>query len=217
MSCSAIGMRSWPIRSLLAVLFLTSWANFTVAQSLPTIVRVEEDWELVVGEPDCNADAPQITCVISPQGDLTSAHAVFELNGQSLTTFVPGGLQLQLWDGEAPLIERRFPNANRLVHTGEIVRWTQSVELDGGTVSFEITDGSSTTWGSFGGQGYLKGSVDTSLTDLNHYSPEVSVVNSGVSYAGNRVNSLVLKTLRVYLSTGEMYEDAVPRVVHSSQ
>src|SRR5687768_13037241 len=32
------------------------------------VFSVQEDWELVVGDPDPNCNAPQVTCVISPVG-----------------------------------------------------------------------------------------------------------------------------------------------------
>ena len=184
-------------------------------QSEPTIVRVEEDWEMVVGEPDPDTDSPQVTCVISACGDVESVHAVFELNQQSLPIFSPGGLQLQLWDGEVPLCDRKFPSYAILAQAGETIRWTQSVELDDGKLIFEIKDGTSTTWGGFGGQGYLKAVVDTTLTSLNAYRPEISANNSGINYAENRVQSLILKRVRAYTSTGEMIEHDTARVVHS--
>jgi len=184
-------------------------------QSEPTIVRVEEDWEMVVGEPDPDTSAPQVTCVISACGDVESVHAVFELNQQSLPAFTPGGLQLQLWDGEAPLCDRKFPSYAVLAQPGETIRWTQSVELDDGKLTFEIKDGSSATWGGFGGQGYLKAVVDTALTSLNDYRPQITANNSGINYAENRVESLILKRVRAYTSTGEMIEHDTATVVHA--
>lgn len=34
-------------------------------QAVPAAARVEEDWELVVNEPDPNNNGPQVTCTIS--------------------------------------------------------------------------------------------------------------------------------------------------------
>jgi len=210
-------VRCWPVFSVLAVLLLLAWVDVASAQSAPAIVRVEEDWELVVGDADPASDAPQVTCVISPNGSFDSLHATFVVNEQSLPIYEAGGLQLQLWEGEVPLTDRRFPNGNILSTAGEVIRWTQALELSGGMLTFEITDGTSTTWGSFGGQGYLKSSIATSLADLNAYDPAVSVEHSGVSYAGNRVVWLALKCVRAYTATGEEVEDATVRVVHSHQ
>ncbi|OHB83394.1 MAG: hypothetical protein A2V98_12490 [Planctomycetes bacterium RBG_16_64_12] len=212
----ATGTCSWPFRGFLALLLVLAWASTTKADSSSRIVRVEEDWELVVATPDPDSDGPQVACVISPVGDLDSVHAAFELNNQSLPSFVPGGLQLQIWSGEMPLSQRKFPNEAVMAQPGETVRWTQSMKLTDEGLVFEITNGSSSTWGTFGGQGYLKAAVATTLTDLNGYHPEVSVQNSGVSYAANRVESLVLRRVRAVTSTGEVLEDTSARTVCQS-
>ena len=203
--------------SFLAGLFWCSWSRVGEAQSLPYVVRVEEDWELVVAEPDANNNAPQVSCVTSPVGNVESFHAALVLNYQGLPEFVPGGIQLQVWNNETPQLWRKFPNTALMAHPGETVRWTQVMELTECGLTFEIINGSSTTWGSFGGQGYLKKNIYTSLPSLNAYSPDTSVEHSGVSYASNRVTSLVLKRVRLHLSTGEVIEDATERVVHSQQ
>jgi len=217
-NCRAGAMRScvfwWCFAAFLGILFLVGWSPVAEGDDSPQIVRVEEDWELVVGTPDADSDAPQLTCVISPVGDVQSAYAAFDLNHQSLPEYVAGGLQLQVWMDEIPLISRKFPNGAVMAQPGEIVGWTQSMELDDGVLVFEVTDGSSSTWGSFGGQGYLKIYMYTSLTNLNGYSPTVSVNNSGIGYAANRVQLLVLRRVRLITSTGEVLEDTTARVVH---
>lgn len=203
---------------LLTLVLAVAWVGAASAQTTATIVRVEEDWEVVIGTPDPTTSGPQVICTISPVGNVDSFHATLELNHHDIPTFAPGGVQFEIWQGDVALNERKFPNRSLLDVPGETITWTQAMELSEGELYFEIINGNSETWGAFGGQGYLKGSVETTLTSLNYYDPEVSIVNSGVSYAGNRVRSLLLKKVRVYLSTGEMYEDdAAPRVVHSSQ
>jgi len=180
-----------------------------------TVVAIEEDWELVVLSPDPNSAAPQVSCTISPLSHVSSLHAAFELNHQSQPEFTAGGLQLQVWNGEQPLSSHKFPSPGVLAFDNEAVRWTQSLALADGTLTFEITNGSATTWGNFGGQGYLKASLTTNLESLNGYDPDISVQNSGVAYAGNRVTSLVLKRVRATLATGEVIEDTTERVVHT--
>ncbi len=210
----ALSMRCWCPRLFLMVLILAVWSTVALADESPAIVRVEEDWELVISTPDPDSDGPQVTSVFSPYGHLDSLHATFEVNHQSEVAFAAGGLQLQIWDGDVLLGDKGFPNRNVLVQPGETVLWTQSLEVQDGHLTFEITNGNSGTWDDFGGQGYLKAILATELTDLSSYSPAVSVGDSGVGYGGNRVSSLVLKSVRVYLSTGEVTEDNTLRVVH---
>ncbi|MGW8256693.1 MAG: hypothetical protein ACWGMZ_04330 [Thermoguttaceae bacterium] len=178
------------------------------------VVRVEEDWEMTLGTPDAENDAPQVSCIISPVGNVCSVHGVFTLNHQSLPDYAAGGLQLQIWDDEEPLLGKNFPDESLMAQSDETVTWTQSMELKDGHLTFEIINGNSTTWGQFGGQGYLKAYVNSTLQDLNQYSPTVSVGNSGIGFASNRVQSLILKRVRLILSTGEVIEDNTARVVH---
>jgi hypothetical protein len=56
--------------------------------------------------------------------------------------------------------------------------------------------------------------VDGSLLNLDTYSPDVSVANSGIGFAANRVQSLKLKQVRVTTSSGTVYIDTTQRVAH---
>ena len=84
---------------------------------------------------------------------------------------------------------------------GERVTWTQTMTLTRGgeaiVLTFEIINGQSTSWGRFGGQGYLRSSVATELQSLNGYNPRLSVLNSSVGYAANRVQSLAIREVRL--------------------
>ena len=181
------------------------------------IVRVEEDWELVVAEPDPDSASPQVTCAISPQGDIASLHASFELNQRSLPEFQAGGLQLQLWTGETLLTQVDASDVALMATPGETVRWTQSMTLANETLTFQVSGGSSTTWGGFGGEDALRIAVPTSLANLDGYDPGVSARNSGIGYAANRVQSLVLKRVRYYMSDGTVRVDDTERPVHQQQ
>ncbi len=180
------------------------------------IVRVEETWELQVATPDSASDAPQITCLVSPVNGIGSIHAAFELNQRSLPAFSPGGMQLQLWNGESPVSHVEGAATRVLDQSDETITWTQVMEVSGGTLRFSVAGGQSATWGGFGGSD-LRIEVPTGLANLNEYSPAVSVANSAVGFAANRVRSLVLKQVRVVASTGETAEDATPRPVYLSR
>jgi hypothetical protein len=202
------------VRWLLGLLCVLLCVSVVSAQEGTEIVTVEEDWELVLGTPEPDLAAPQLVCTMSPMGDMRGLYCTLEVNHQTVPYFTPGGLQFQVWSGESLVTERRAPTQSILSHPSEVVRWTQKMHLADGTLHLEIVDGSSTTWGSFGGQGYLKADVPTTLANLNNYNPAVSVENSGISYAANRVQSLVLKRVRVTTSQGEVLEDSTPRTVH---
>ena len=204
LSHPAIGARAWLLRGLLSLVCVLLWAGIASAEWDHTIVRVEEDWELVIATPDPESTGPQVICTTSPQSWVGGLYCALELNHQTVPDFAPGGLQFQLWNGEALLVDRRAPMQGVLAHPGEVIRWTQTMELNDGILTVEVIDGSSTTWGSFGGQGYLKASVCTSLESLNGYRPSASVTNSGIGYAANRVQSFILKRVRVTTASGEV-------------
>lgn len=176
------------------------------------VVAIEEDWELIVKEPDDETQAPQVTCIISP--DDGSLFAAFNLNHKSFPEYDPGGLHLQLWNGEVPLGSAAFPDDSSLRTNNEVVTWTTRMEVKEGQLRFEIVAGSSNTWGTFGGTGTLKAAISSSAENLNQYDPANSVGNSGIGYASNRVTSLKLKGVRKILHSGDVVEDNSSRTVY---
>ncbi|MCA9266955.1 MAG: hypothetical protein KDA41_00715 [Planctomycetales bacterium] len=178
------------------------------------VVRVDEQWELVVLSTDANSTAPQVATTFSPTSDVNGLYAVFELNHQSVPDFASGGLHLQLWKGEFLHATRPYVESHVMRSGAETVSWTQSLKVDEERLTVWVEDGSSTTWGSFGGGDDLKFSTSTSLRNLNGYDSAVSVRHSGVTYAANRVKSLTLKRLRRTMSDGSTVVDETPRVVY---
>ena len=202
----------WPIPAgRLAFLFLCLISGVVPAQDL---VKVEEDWELVIGEPDANSAGPQVACTMSPFGDIADTHFTFELNHKSVPYWSPGGLTLHQWCGAWRMQTIDRPDRSVMQTSAERVTWTQVLDVDGGHLTFQIKDGTSTTWGPFGYTGYLKLTSNWGVNNINSYSPDVSVGRSGVSYAGNRVQSLKILRIRATLSDGSNATDDTVRVVH---
>ena len=80
---------------------------------------------------------------------------------------------------------------------------------------FEWSDGESETWGTFGGDD-LTLSSPTSLTSLNSYRPGVSLSESQVGYAENRVASLTLTKLVWVTEDGVVHEQNAPIPIDTS-
>jgi hypothetical protein len=169
---------------------------------------VEEHWELQLGQPDADLSAPQTTMVISPDGDLDGVHFLFTLNHATIPDYQPGGMQVQLWDGET-LVDAAAAGCGPLRHDAEVVRWVQRVSLEDETIKFQILNGQSETWDTFGGDS-LTLSDHTSLTSLNGYKPGFSLSESQVSYAENRVASLTLTKLVWVTDDGQVHELNAP-------
>ena len=197
----------------LAGMALTFLPKGTFAQDV-NIVKVEEDWELIVDQPDTATTAPQVTCMMSPTGDEEGLHMTFELNHKSGAQFVPGGLTAQVWQGESWVSTNRGNSSAAMASAAETVTWTQSMKVFGNLLRFDIKNGTSSSWGSFGNNHEFRTYVGWDPTNLNSYSPDTSVRLSGIGFASNRVQSLTLKRVRVYDASGAFVEDTTPRVVY---
>ena len=174
------------------------------------VIRVEEDWKLVLNQPDGDVDSPQFHTIMSPFSDVDSFYAQVLWNYRETPNFTSGGVQLQSYAGES-LIRRRSMEYGQLSTSAETVTWTQSLSTDGVALSFDVSDGESTTWGTFGKD--MRISSDANLPDLSGYSPETSAQESCVTYGGNRVNLLVITEVRYYGASGLLGVDSTPRTV----
>src|SRR5262249_49793026 len=120
------------------------------------------------------------------------------------------GMELQLWfQGQLLGWQSAYDGVLATMH--EKIAWTQRLELKEGKLWFSVVAGQSATWGAFGAGNSLQLSIDTTLPELNSYQPILAVENSGVVFASNRVDSLVLKTVRGYSADGSLaLEDNQP-------
>jgi hypothetical protein len=181
------------------------------------VVCAEEDWELVLKEPDVPTVAPQVTCAMSPFGDLNDTYFTFEINHLSAPAFSPGGLHIHSWNG--PWRVATFSRTDRSVMTtnNEVVTWTQLLEVGNGKLRFQVKNGVSTTWGPFGYSNFLAVEKGWGVNNINSYSPGASVATSGVGFASNRVASLKIKCIRLRLANGQTLTDNTQRVVFEQE
>jgi hypothetical protein len=178
------------------------------------VVSIEEHWELRLAHPESDLSAPQTTMVISPDDNLEGVHFLFTINHRSDPDYEPGGVQVQLLDS-GQLLESASAGTGPLSYEEEVVTWVHRLSLDGAYLKFQVRDGHSETWGEFGGN-ELTLSTPTSLTSLNGYRPGVSITESQVSYAENRVESLTLTKLVWVTDDGEVHELNAPIAVDTS-
>ncbi|HUY36332.1 MAG TPA: hypothetical protein VMV69_26575 [Pirellulales bacterium] len=179
------------------------------------VYRVEEDWQLVVGQPDLNSNGPQVTCAISP-ADMQTAYCAFDINYHTQPDYSAGGLQLHTWDPSNLVEIANSSHTGMLQYAGETLTWTQTMAWSDNVLTFRVLNGQSQTWGTFGGpSGLLALNLPTSLSNLNQYAPNVSLDNSGVSFAGNLVTSLTLQAVRWYDVNGNLIQQVTtPQVVY---
>lgn len=186
---------------------------FVVAQPAAAddsdVLLIEETWELQVGGPDVDRTAPQVTMIMSPTDNLDGDYFAFEVNHWSLPDFAPGGYQLQRWYGGNHEQSLNGWKTNSLSHDGELVTWVQRLSIASGLLKFQVLNGSGESWPSFGGEGFQL-AVPTALTKLNGYRPAISLGQSGIGFAGNRVSSLTLSRIYWVTADGQEHELVAP-------
>jgi hypothetical protein len=194
------------VRNYLALgLLALSGASVGFGQNGFDIVKVEEDWVLIVETPDPLQDAPQVSTWMSPSSSMDGAHFGVELNHAQRPEYEGGGFQTKAMIDAEQTDDRLGHQGENLAFPGETIRWTQSLSIEGGQLAFRIKSGTSQTWGNFGGSA-TEVKLSTALPNLNQYSPALSADSSGVGFASNRVASLKLAKVRVFTSQGGVSE-----------
>lgn len=179
------------------------------------IVRVDEEWEAVLTLPDADLNSPQFHTVMTPFGDTEPLHFQTCWNYREQPDFQSGGLQILAYRFDDLAGHKSFRD-DLLSSSAESVTWTQSMRVSGSTLIFMVDNGSSNTWGAFGGaESRLTGL--TPAPDFSMYSPDVSRDNSWISYGSNRVQLLRIVRVRYYDTKGDLVQvDETPRVVHQA-
>ena len=199
---------------LLAAVALGSAASLATAQSVTT---VEEDWQLTLGQPDQLVCGPQVITTMSPFSNINDTFFTLEINHRSAPYWTPGGMTIHQWSGEWRVQSYDRADRSLMTTTNEVVAWTQVLNvnnLNAGQLTFQIKNGNSTTWGPFGYSGMFKLHTNWGVNNLNSYTPDVSVAQSGVAFAGNRVQSLKITEIRLSLDNGRVLTDTTPHVAY---
>lgn len=174
----------------------------------PRIVRVEEEWELEVTTPDPLQYSPQISTWMSPSDSLDNEHFCANFNHAQKVDYSGGGFQTNAYHGNALMDEKVNRGGVKLSSNGEKIKWTQVMAIINQELVFAIKDGTSQSWGDFGGPDSLV-RFSTSLSNLNGYRLNKSVEWSGVGFASNRVALLKLAKVRYFTDQGQVLESSV--------
>ena len=213
MKASLRATARWLHRSVSQLAFV-GFCVAAAAAGAQDLVHVEEDWELVVATPDSNSCGPQVVCAMSPFSDISGTYFTLEINHRSFPYWAPGGLTLHQWSGEDSVQTMDRTDRSVMNTAEEVVTWTSVLDTNGAVLTFQVKNGTSSTWGKFGTSGHFKVTSVSVGANLNNYTPDVSTSQSGVAYASNRVRSLKLLEIRGTLSDGTTATDNTPRVVY---
>src|SRR3954452_15017333 len=75
----------------------------------PSVVRVEEDWCLLVNAPDTYRSSPQVSTQMA-RSPTTTRFCNFHVNSCDVPVFQQGGLQLQVWKGDTNQVANTIHN-----------------------------------------------------------------------------------------------------------
>jgi hypothetical protein len=177
----------------------------------PHVVRIEEDWSLLVSNPSYNLSCPQVSTQMAPDPQGNEFYQ-FHINYQDVPRFIQGGLQLQAWNVNSLVQVNTSTNTSTMGTANELVTWTQYLQRSQwpAGLTFGISTSASQTWGDFSGASFTVRETDARL---DNYSPDYSAQQSGVTYGPNLVPLLVLVESRRYYSNGSVQTDSNPRVI----
>jgi len=192
-------------------LSLTAQQAQSVGEGAEPVIWVEEDWVMVLNEPDDNLYSPQFSTVMSPGGSAGGNYAQVLWNHRETPDFSPGGIQLQSYDGDF-LLRVRSVESRVLSSSAETITWTQGLWTDGAVLTFYIDNGLSTSWGSFGRD--MRIDEAATIANLDGYDAGTSAANCRITYGTNRVESLMITQVRRYGASGLLSVDVTPRVIY---
>ncbi len=209
--------RSMKTMFLLATIALAGTVGLGQTSS-PAIDQVEEDWQLVIASPDPVDVGPQITTCMSPVSDGSTPFFALDMNYRDYPSYYSGGLEAAVISNSNGSVQDYSTQGDEVLGTAnETITWTQRMSLSGGTATYIVVNGQSTTWGSFGqddGLGPVR--FTTSVTSLASYSPDTSVAKSGVGWQSNRVSRMTLVRVRYYSGGQLVSTDTTSRSVNLS-
>ncbi|MCM2374985.1 hypothetical protein [Aporhodopirellula aestuarii] len=165
-------------------------------------VKIEEDWELKLFQPDPLSNSPQLNIYLTPDSTHPESYFQLQLNHAAEAGFSAGGLRVSAVENDSPVSEARSLTGALLTHDGDVIRWTSVLMVRNGDFYFAIKNGTSKSWGEFGGPEYLLQVPAGEVQNLSKYSPRQSIGDVDIGFGRNRVKSLSIRRIRAYREDG---------------
>lgn len=200
-SCVFIGM----------ILLVTLASVPTCFSANSTIYKIEEDWEMVINDPDPANHSPQVTFFTSPSANLDDVYFQLQMNYAADAGFSAGGFHVAAVQDDQIQDEARSDTRRILATDGDHIRWTSVMTMIENRALYAVTDGQGTEWGTFGGPGYLVKMMSSPVWDLAEYHPQNSLDNVDIGFGANRVQSITLLRVRAYYTDGRVVTIPVNR------
>lgn len=183
------------------ILILTS---ATAYGDQPAIWKVEEDWEMVIYEPDPSIYSPQVTFFTSPSAELQQTYFQLQMNYEADESFSAGGFHVAaVSDGEV-VDEERSEHRITLSKNNDQIQWTNVMAVVDGKLLFAVKDGLGQDWGAFGGPEYLVRIAQSPVSHLGNYRYQQSLQTVDIGFGANRVQSVTLRRVRFHHVDGSV-------------
>ena len=173
------------------------------------VYMVEEDWEMVINEPDSDNNSPQITFFTSPSSGIGDSYFQLQMNYHADEEYSSGGFHVAAVRNGVTEDEERSGTRKTLATDEDHVRWTSVMAVIGNKTLFAVRDGFGQEWGSFGGPDYLVQIVPSPVSDLSNYQYQQSLDNVDIGFGKNRVSEIKLKAVRLFYTDGQVETLAV--------
>lgn len=170
----------------------------------PTVYKVEEDWELVVNEPDPSNNSPQVTFFTSPSHYSEGTYFQLQLNYHAADHYSSGGFHVAAVNDDQIVDDARSKTRKNLAISNDVIRWTSVMAVIDNRAMFAVRDGYGREWSSFGGPDYLVQMVPSPVKDLSQYRYQQSMDAVDIGFGKNRVSRVTLKVVRLFYTNGHV-------------
>ncbi|QDU41426.1 hypothetical protein Mal4_57930 [Maioricimonas rarisocia] len=170
------------------------------------IVRIEEDWELVVTDQNPFGDPPRVLTVFGPADPTWGAHALFELRPGVMPGVVDDSTERRCWWHDLP--GRDAPAGE------ERISFTTSISVQGSDLEMAVIRGNSSGGRSIVDSSRLSIAVNTARTSLNSHHPDDSLVHTRVAAGKQSVRHFARTSFRRYSPEGLVSVDHQWRMIH---
>jgi hypothetical protein len=199
--CVATTLRKCVVGGIVFALVSTALPACLAAD--PTVWKIEEEWEMVINEPDSPIFSPQVTFFTSPSASLDETYFQLQMNYAADAEFSGGGFHVASVQNEANLDEARSETRSILATDGDHIRWTSVMAVIQNKALFAVKNGQGTEWGNFGGPEYLVRMTPSPVSDLSGYNPQQSLDTVDIGFGANRVQSITLLQVRFFYDDGQ--------------
>lgn len=170
----------------------------------PSVYKIEEDWELVVNEPDATNNSPQITFFMSPNHLLDDSYFQLQMNYHAADDYSSGGFHVAALMEDRAVDETRSATRKNLTTDDDCIRWTSVMAVINQSTWYAVRDGYGRDWGNFGGAGYLVRMIPGNSVNLANYRYQQSIENVDIGFGKNRVSRVTLKAVRRFYTDGRV-------------